>query len=395
MNKKLKTIFIILFTFLILTSCNEEGKQYGDQQNIDSDEEIDKEEKLSENIKELFSKEDHDLYVKQGDGEYYPANDKFTQRILEELKEYSEDVGDNDFSRVFNIILNFKGFKEIYLNTEKGYYWFGDSQDMYSISTWDKTFWERYILKEINGQITYYGFEKDILGRNYTNRYGDGGSKEVVLYYDGDIRLNFMNKDIRVLSNVPEDSIESLVPSNQMKNQLYIEEDAQNNRYVFLVGSKYSFTNRYGSTAWLSAYEYSDNELKETWNIKNLYRSKIIVKDYDKSTLTLEIEDEDLEFSINLTQDEIDRINEYISFLEEADEKFIGKDEYLFFSTMSEYEFIDYNNDGNEELVTTVHMRGGAPGITEVIYFTYSFTIEGIELKEILPAREYEKLIGR
>jgi len=128
--------------------------------------------------------------------------------------------------------------------------------------------------------------------------------------------------------------------------------------------------------------------------MKDVYLGKIIVKAYDKNILTLEIENKDLEFSIKLNKEEIDRVNEYISFLDEAGEKLIGKDDYVFFSTMSNHEFIDYNNDGIEELVATVHMRGGAPAVTEIIYFTYSFTKEGIKLKEILTYREYQKLLS-
>jgi hypothetical protein len=388
--RKTRIVFILIF-MMVFSSCDIFTKEDPGEA-LEPKEAIKEEQVLSDDVEKLLSQESHELQVKQIDGAYYTAADQFTKRIVEKLSENDLLQEQNSINIDYNMILKFKGYKEIYLNTEKGHFWFDKSEHIYMIRAWSDDFWKRLVLKEINGQIVYYTFEKDVLARTYLGFGENVETSEVLLYYDGDIRLQVNDKDIKVLSNVPEDCIESLIPSNQLKNDLYIKEDAQNQRYLFLIGSLYSFTNKYGSTAWLSCYEYKNGELRKVWDVGDLL-STVIVRDYSKGVLKLEMKGQGSSFSIKLRQDEIKKINEYLEVLKEVKETFIGKEDYLFFSNVTQYMFYDYNKDGTDELIVKAYLRGGAAGITDNIFFVYNFTEEGIRLEKILPARENAKLV--
>ncbi len=384
LSKKIYPVIIIILT-VVISSCNISIDKEDGQRDLGSK---DKEEVLSTNIESLISQEEYELRIKQTNGSYYYATEDFTLRLLEELKDYKIEEGQLDKRENFDIVLNFKGFQEIFLNIKDGYFWFHNTNQVYKISEWSNNLWERYVLKEIDGEIKYYSFKKDILARTYIGLHQKPEANEVLLYYDGDIRLKVKDKAITVLSDIPEDWIESLIASNRIINQLYIKENSMENKQFFLVGSTYSHTNKYGSTSWLSCYEYDGESLKEIWDMKNVLSNTIKVLDYNEDILTLEIEEQNKEFQIKLTKDEISRIDDYIKYLKEMGEEYIGKEDYLFFSIVPTYKFFDYNNDGNEELIANVYMRGGAPGITRIIYFIYDFTDEGITLENILVDKE-------
>jgi hypothetical protein len=388
--KKTGIIFILIL-MMIFTSCDIYTKENLGK-SLESKDAVKEEQVLSEDIEKLLSQEGHELQIKQIGGAYYAATEQFTKRIVEKLSENDLFQEQESKNRVHNVILRFKGYKEIYLDTEEGYFWFNNSQQTYRLRTWSNDFWKRLVLKEVNGQIVYYKFAKDVLARSYIGFPENYKTNEVLLYYDGDIRLEVKDKEITVLSNIAEDCIESLIPSNQLKNDLYIKEDEQNQRYLFLVGSLYSFTNKYGSTAWLSSYEYKNGDIRKVWDMQDLLSSVIVVKDYSKGVLKLEMRGQGSSFSIKLRQDEIKKINEYMGVLKEVKEAFIGKEDYLFFSNLTQYMFYDYNRDGADELIVKAYLRGGAAGITENIFFIYNFKEEGIKLEKILPARENAEL---
>lgn len=388
MNRKIYIAIIIVFTVVIsgyIVSINKEDSPLKIQA-------ASKEEALSTDLGKLISQEAPELRIKQTGGSYYPATEAFTERLLAELKNYSLEEGQQDAGKNSDVVLSFKGYQNINLNSKEGYFWFENEQQVYRITGWSSVLWDRYVLKEIDGQITYYSFEKDILGRSFINLYQETEADKVLLYYDGHIRLQVKDKAVTVLSYIEEDWIESLIASNQIVNQLYIKENPEDRKSLLLVGSTYSHTNKYGSTSWLSCYEYDGKELKEIWNIAKMLSSVIKVKAYDNGILTLEIKELGKELKIKLTQDEISNLDDYLKSLQLAGEKFIGKEDYEFFAAMPRYKFLDYNCDGNEELVASLYMRGGAPGITENIYFIYDFTKEGIKLVDVLPARENLKI---
>lgn len=372
MNRKIYIAMIVVFAIAI-SSCSISNN---------------KKEVLSTDIEKLLSQEVHKLRIKQLRGSYYPAAENFTSRMLAKLKDYYVEEGQTAEKMSFDVVLSFNGFQEICLNTRDGYFWFDHSKQVYKIKDWNSNFWERYVLKEIDGQITYQSFEKDVLSRSYLGLYKKPEADEVLLYYDGDIRLSVKDNSVTVLPNVPEEWIESLIASNRIVNHLYIKENSDIGRSLLMVGSTYAHTNKYGSTSWLSCYEYDGKEIKKIWDANSLLRSTIKVKDYAKEVLTFEVKEQDIEIKLELTDEENQKINEYKKHLEEMGQQYIGKEDYVFFAIISEYRFFDYDKDGDEELIANVYMRGGAAGITEIIYFVYDFTEEGIELKDVSPARE-------
>lgn len=386
MHRKI-VVILILILILGFNSCDIYTKEDSGK-SLEPKGTIKEEQVLSEDIEKLLSQESHELQIKQVNGAYYAVSEQLMKRIAEKLSENDELQEQEINNRDYTMILKFKGYKEIYLDAEEGNFWFDKSEQIYKLRSWSNDFWKKIIMKEVNGQIVYYTLEKDVLARSYIGFGENDETKEVLLYYDGDIRLGVKDKDITVLSNIPEDCIESLIPDNQIKNELYIKEDVQNQRYLFLIGSLYSFTNKYGSTAWLSSYEYKNDEIRKVWDIQDLLSSAVIVRDYSKGALKLEMKGQSSIFSIKLRQDEIKKINEYMGVLKEIKEPFIGKEDYLFFSNVTQYMLYDYNRDGTDELVVKAYLRGGAAGITENIFLIYDFTEAGIKLEKILPARE-------
>ncbi|MTI49143.1 MAG: hypothetical protein FH761_14955 [Firmicutes bacterium] len=384
MNKKIY-ILIISVLLVVTSGCNISKNQDNTDESMDLQAQG---EKLSTSIEKLISQEIFDLKIKQTSDNYYPATEEFTMRLIEEIEDYEIAKPPTDKKKPLEVVLKFKGFEKIYLDTQNGYFWFDNSEKIYIVKNWNSTLWDRYVLKENNDQVMYDTFEKDILLRNNTSTTKRAKEDEVLLYYDGDIRLKYKGQEVEVIPNVSENCIESTIASNQMVNQLLIKENSEENGYFFLVGSTYSFTSKYGSTAWLSCYEYKDDMLKKTWDMNDFFSSTIKVKDYDEEFLTLSIVGQNIEMKMKLTKDETNIINDYRKFLDEMGEQYIGRENYMFFSNFTKYEFADYNNDGKEDLIAETYMRGGASGITEIIYFVYDFNEDGIQLMDGFTKRE-------
>lgn len=216
--------------------------------------------------------------------------------------------------------------------------------------------------------------------------------QEVRLYYEGDIKLDAGGRQATVLPEVPADWIGSDDPFNQLINELHVREDRQRGVSYLVVGSTYSFTNKYGTMSWLKGYAYDGSSIREILNTDDVLRSPIVVKDYDGQKLTLEIDNWERDLIIHLESDEIERIEQYISFYKNEWDggpwEFIGKDDYLFFAVMPDYAWADMDGDGVQELTANFYMHGGAAGITDLVHFVYRFGESGMELADVVSGRD-------
>jgi len=248
--------------------------------------------------------------------------------------------------------------------------------------------------KEIEGEIIYHSFGRDIIEQmpyadlDQDNSFDD----KIILYYDGDIRLQVKKIDVGILADIEPDIVESKVPSNMIESHLYIQENERNNSYMITAGSTYSFVNKIGSLSWIRSYLYKDNELVELWNSEDVVLSKIIVKDLKEDVLTLYIENLNTDIDIRLTADEKLNLKEYLESLEEINEEFIGMEQYEFFSGITQYIFYDYNKDGKEELMINLYMRGGASGITRRIVSIYDVSGEEVKLIDVVVNGDDEEI---
>lgn len=369
---------------LLLVSCSNK---------IDSEETPEITKELKDNINELFSESNLRLKIKQSNAKYHSATSEFTLRILNKLKEnrvYTPYVDINDIN--YDIVLKFDGYKEIFLNTDEEIFWFDDANEIYEMNNWSTKFWNRYILKEVNGEILYHSFEKDVIERTYIDVDNDEELDDVSLYYDGDIRLKVKDTEVIFMPDVEEEMISSLIASNTLESHLYIRSNEKDNSIRFLVGSTYSHTNKYGTTSWLTYYEYKDGIINKEWDSEDILSGEIIVHDYKDDILKVYITSYDLLIDVKLTQEEIEELTQYINYLDENNKSFIGKEDYLFFAVMPQYKFYDYDNDGEDELITRSYIRGGAAGITDNLISVYTFTGEGVVLKDVFLGRDNNEL---
>lgn len=388
----IKRLFLILIIacmpILLFASCssatlNEDSTDESVQMNV-----------LKDNISALFEEPNAQLEIKQVNGNFYKASPEFAIRILRKLKSNRSYTPFGEIKEMsYNVVLKFAGYKELYLNTDKGNFWMADGNQAFDLSNWSEGFWDRHVLKEIEGEILYYSFEKDVIERTFMDVDYDEDLDEVTLFYDGDIRLKVKNAEIVVMEDVDEEMISSLIPSNKLESHLHIEKDEKSNSFAFLVGSRYSFTNKYGSTSWLSCFKYKDGVLSKQFDSDEILNGKVLVKNYKNDIFTIYIEGFDKTFDVKLTQEEIDNIAQYLEFLKERDESFIGRENYLFLPIMPQYKFYDYDNDGKEEVIARFYMRGGAPGITDQLISVFDFNEEGLVLRKLLSGRENKELV--
>jgi hypothetical protein len=102
------------------------------------------------------------LKIKQRDGNYYKAAQYFTVRIIEMLRRFSPINQIEDHQKACDLKLSFEGYKDICMNSQTGMFWFEGESQIYGIDFWSD-YWNRYIMKEINGEIIYSSFERDII----------------------------------------------------------------------------------------------------------------------------------------------------------------------------------------------------------------------------------------
>ena len=259
--KRLYALSCILVLITALAGCHQEEKIKPGTPLPPPQTQMEPQQKLKQDIQQLVSQSPANLKIQRQNGGIYKAAPYFTKRTIEMLKR-SRAVQDREGElKTYDLKLRFEGYEDICLNSQTGLFRFEGEDPTYSIDLWSEEYWKRYVLKEINGEILYSSFEKDVIAQHGgMDLDKDGTSDDVLLYYDGDIRLKVMDSDVPVLIGASQKAVSSLVSSNQYNCNLYIQENPAKNIYQFLVGITYEFTNKYGSTSWLSCYEYKNGE---------------------------------------------------------------------------------------------------------------------------------------
>lgn len=338
---------------------------------------------LKSSIEDLLASENSILKVKWLNGGSYDTTQYFSSRVVEMLKRNTPIDSSNIAAKTYDLQLCFDGYKNICVNTKDGEFWFDEGSKVYSISSWTNYF-ERCILKEVNGEILLCSFEKDIINQHsFLDIDSDGKFDDIQLYYDGDIRLKIKNEDIPVMLAASEDAISSVIPSNHYTCNLIIKEDAAKKHYGFLVGITYEFTNKYGATSWLSYYNYQNGELKKIWSSDSELQKNILVKDYRNGTLTVNINNHSNDNKIVLDKEQKEALQSYINDSKKNDGAFSLKDIYFESLIIPRYILHDYDKDGEDELITRMYVVGG-PGLAigDSLISVYKFGADKIVLKD-------------
>ena len=382
--KRIYTICCVLALVTVLTGCSQSDHVKLDATVHTPQTQLKNQIKLKDNVKDLVNQNNVNLKIQQRNGSFYRATQYFTVRVIEMLKRFSPINQIENDQKTYDLKLSFEGYEDICMNSQIGLFWFEGESQIYGIDSWPDKYWNRYILKEINGEIMYSSFERDIIEQHsYIDVDKDGKFDDVLLYYDGDIRLKVKDFDVPVLFGVNQEAISNIVPSNQYNCNLYIKEDPANNSYQFLVGITYSFTNKYGSTSWLSCYEYSNGTLEKTWSSDKELHQEIKAADYKNGILTVNISGQENPKKIILNDEQKEAMQKYRKSLEDKNEKFSWLDITFESYIMPQYKFYDYNNDGENELITYSVVQGGPYlCLVDLYYSVYEFTSGGIALKD-------------
>lgn len=338
--------------------------------------------KLKSSIEDLLASKNPILKVKWLNGGSYGTTQYFTSRVIEMLKRNVQIDCANIAAYTYDLKLCFDGYKDICVNTKDGQFWFDEDNKLYAIGSWINYF-DRCNLKEVNGETLLCSFEKDIIKqRSFMDIDSDGQFDDIQLYYDGDIRLKVKGEDVPVLLAASEDAISSIVPSNQYTCNLVIKEEASKKHYGFLVGITYEFTNKYGSTSWLSCYNYKNGELKEIWSSESERQKEITAKYYKNNNLTVDIYGHGSGKKIILDQEQKELIKSYINECKNDNEAFSWKDMSFETRIIPQYVFYDYDKDGEDELITRGVVCCGNNIILDSLMSIYEFGADQITLKD-------------
>ncbi|WP_239616806.1 hypothetical protein [Cohnella mopanensis] len=166
----------------------------------------------------------------------------------------------------------------------------------------------------------------------------DGEIAKIILFYNTtqkDVELKIMNSEVSVIKVEDEKQIFNPEPSNKYTFQMMTKGNK------ILVGSTYSYTNKYGSTSKVNCYQYEDGKISKIWSSD----------DDDEKT--------------------------FLDFVKSSKDNGQSKLEITLIIT-PEFSFYDYNHDGDQELITKSIISIEGSSISSVYYSIYEFSNEGV-----------------
>ncbi|MBO8155441.1 MAG: hypothetical protein H0Z32_03175 [Bacillaceae bacterium] len=361
MNTRIRFGLIIALIFVI-SGCSDIERD--NSQSFSSEQTGITRQDLKTGLNHLLQEESYLLSVQQKGGKPYPATDEFTSLILEILKR-GEITEHNEPLANYDVAFMFEGFQPIFFSIEQKKFSFNDGK-VYRLTQWNKKQWSRYILKEINGEVMYDTFEKDILKQTtIADVNEDGEDDHVALYYNGDLRLKVHDADVMVMPDLTEHAISSIIPSHQFQHDLKIKDQR------FLVGTTYHFTNKYGSTSFLDVFRYEDGQLIREWSSEDL---SDVFEIKAKEGQVLHIEDTHNGELVKIS------LQEHDQKLLETKEK-LDK-EYFYVQHVTNYKFYDADRDGEEEVIVLIHAGHSTSQFSKSLFQIYDFNQNGIQYQK-------------
>lgn len=212
---------------------------------------------------------------------------------------------------------------------------------------------------------------KPIIKTEDTDIDGDGKNDAVGLFLTGnsDVILKTDEEVVSVFSVNHERQIFGDARDRYQCN-LFVEGK------IILVGVTYTFTNKYGSTAWLYCYRYESGKLEHIWSSEEILSQSIIIEDYNEDSNCLKVKVGSLSKEILLRESEEKEFINYTEYLKKTD---INEIEMEFILT-PDYEYRDYDGDSREELITRTVVVFGASSFQRNYYSVYEISAEGLRL---------------
>lgn len=194
----------------------------------------------------------------------------------------------------------------------------------------------------------------------------DGVYDEVMLYFDDEVKLKVKNSEVTVLRDISYNEIFDSIISDQYIWEIYIKGNK------ILIGITYSFTNKYGSSAELYFYEYTNEELEAIWSSKEELEKNILIEDYEEKNNSINVLIDGEKNKIVLDDEDEES---YISFTKHLKQSGLIQLQ-MGFRLITDYALTNPNYD---EIVTRAVVTFGACPITEIYYSVYTFSEEGIK----------------
>lgn len=347
-----KVIVFLIILLITLTGCQKnnspEDKPTINNANLKSD------------IKSLLNEGNYSLEIKYDDSQFIKANKYFTHRLLEVLNDdlaedlvkdfetqWKESIMDN-----YNIILKFQGYKEIYINTDLECFWFEDEDKLYSAKG-IKELWGRYIIKIVEGDPIYWDFEKTVFTEINEDIDRDEKEDNVLLFYDGDIRLRVNDKEL-IIGKSPY-----IRPSFKSGKQYYNHSplDSVNLEYIenldLLMYTFESFS-IHGPFTNVSFYKYKNGKINRIWSDFDI-DCEIKTIDFDKGTVDISFPFANIVYKAKLNNEELKISKSIVSELKaggiEINNKYIDDIKENIMSSGDHILFKDYHGDDAPELV--------------------------------------------
>ncbi len=331
------------------------------------------------------------LTIRYLDGDYLKASEYVSKRLREDLLR-----GDGRISiqsmKDYDLVLRYEGYRDIYINLENENFWFENSEESYEVRD-ISALWDRYIIKQVKGEMIYDDFEKRVLTEIHEDVDNDGTIDDVYLTEDVDIRLNVNEAECVITKNSRQ--LEIGYPREyysdthmEMAHVEYID------RFGILMYS-YDGMSISGPFTTVHFYKYINQEIKEldtnvTCRIENI--------DLEEGIIDLKFLPEDIDYQLELTTEEVAKSKESKSELviDDAKKDIYEKDlrESTLFSP-DKVMFDDYDGDGELEYISIgwleTKFAGSYIPIEERVALVYKMYPNNLECVDVIFRRDSKK----
>lgn len=382
-----KTILICFVLSIILTGCQQSNKV--------NDIKVISDDSLKSGLKTLLDEDSYSLEIQYNGGRFIKANEYFAYRLLQLLSNDLEPEWKDRTIDNYQIALKFEDYKEIHINTDSEIFYFKGEEEIYSAKGF-KDLWERYIIKLIDDEPTYCEFEKTVFTEINRDINGDEKIDDVLLFYDGDIRLRVNDTELVL------DKAQYLGPTFMSGKQYYSHSplDSVNLEYIeeldLLMYTVESFSIR-GPFTNISFYKYKNGMINKIWSNFDI-NCQLKKIDFDKGTIDISFPFANRNYETNLNNEELKRSQLIISELKTAgvkiDDKYIDNIKENIISSANHVLFKDYDSDGTLELILLgrIHTVGASTPIylEDRIIFIFDLFSDSIECTDILFERDLD-----
>jgi hypothetical protein len=145
-----------------------------------------------------------------------------------------------------------------------------------------------------------------------------------------------------------------------------------------LVGSTYTFVNKYGSSVYLKHFRYENNVLKETWSSEELLKYKITINEFINESNILKVLVNDRYKEIKIAPKDRD---EFLSFLEFYKKNSI-EIPLIEPRLITSYKVDDEVNNFNKRIVLKMPVTCGASPIQDELISVYYLSKEGFKISD-------------